>query len=655
MTTRRDFLHLIAVIPFVGTFRLPFLITGDNSMATTPSDEEPLYIGKPLSYWMKDPEDDLAECDLKEDWAIQEFGESAIPKLIQAMRNTGSSFACHMFIVMMQELPPGTSVPIIMDILKCKDPDVQNTALIALHWIIEGREEQAQTRDSLRRAIPGIVNALTCVHDQLTLWLGLRVMDMLRPPLGSDVSFASCLDGCTNPYLWTLAIREHPQHFQAEKVVPALIANLEHPDLRVRRMTAMALSVHCPKHPAVVSAFVDQLRDRAGCRFGFKNIDRYIEQALPVIRQIIADAASDRREQIVENLVWYCSDMVAIEPIFVECLHDDSERVRRLAIQGLSDLKHSETQAILIEALQDQCLDVRQLARSKFMGQTDMIISALPELTQILESGNTHGKISAAIVLSRVGQKAIPALSALRNSLRHSDPDVRLAAAIALARIDAPKDDLLPDLVTGVAHSDRDLRICVIHELSRVGKAALFSLPAIIQGVDGFVLPFYLDNDSDDSELVRELFVDGLLKDFAFDAAPIVPALIELLRVRDTEQARLAMSALAMIGLPAIGPLIQIAHGNDALYVRRRAIEALGRIGPPAKAIIPLLVKLLGDDSVAIRITAAEGLGRMGPDAAVAIPALESLLGDRDLLLRRRAQEALECIRNCRVSSAYSP
>ena len=78
--------------------------------------------------------------------------------------------------------------------------------------------------------------------------------------------------------------------------------------------------------------------------------------------------------------------------------------------------------------------------------------------------------------------------------------------------------------------------------------------------------------------------------------------------------------------------------------VRKAAAEALGKIGPDAKAIIPALIKLLRDDDWGIRWTAARALGNIGPNAKTAIPALTEFLEDKDGFIRTAAAEALEKI-----------
>jgi HEAT repeat protein len=83
---------------------------------------------------------------------------------------------------------------------------------------------------------------------------------------------------------------------------------------------------------------------------------------------------------------------------------------------------------------------------------------------------------------------------------------------------------------------------------------------------------------------------------------------------------------------------------NEAA-VRRKAIEALGAMGPAAKSAVPVLTDALKDRE--IQVDAATGLGEIGPDAKPAIPALTAaskLKGGKNKAFRQAATDALKKI-----------
>jgi HEAT repeat protein len=79
------------------------------------------------------------------------------------------------------------------------------------------------------------------------------------------------------------------------------------------------------------------------------------------------------------------------------------------------------------------------------------------------------------------------------------------------------------------------------------------------------------------------------------------------------------------------------------LKVRWAAADALGRIGPGAKAAVPALLEALQDEQASLRALAAQALGEIGREggARAAVPALIKGLRDPERQARRQAAWAL--------------
>lgn len=121
-----------------------------------------------------------------------------------------------------------------------------------------------------------------------------------------------------------------------------------------------------------------------------------------------------------------------------------------------------------------------------------------------------------------------------------------------------------------------------------------------------------------------------------------IPALIRALEDEDSDFVRsVAVKALGNIGPDAIPALTKALEDEDS-GVRWGAAEALGKMGPEAKAAIPALIKALEDSSSAgirsVAAVAAETLVRIGLDA---VPALTMALEDEERPVRYLAAEAL--------------
>ncbi len=110
-------------------------------------------------------------------------------------------------------------------------------------------------------------------------------------------------------------------------------------------------------------------------------------------------------------------------------------------------------------------------------------------------------------------------------------------------------------------------------------------------------------------------------------------------RIYDEREMRRASLALAEIGKPAVGALIQAMDDFDD-NVRWQAIVALQRIGA-AESAIPKLVESLADVDPDVRGAAAVALAKLHADDPSVVPALRQRLVDKHARVRADANWAL--------------
>ncbi len=127
------------------------------------------------------------------------------------------------------------------------------------------------------------------------------------------------------------------------------------------------------------------------------------------------------------------------------------------------------------------------------------------------------------------------------------------------------------------------------------------------------------------------------------DAKAAVPALIAALNDDQWRVQPYATEALGKIGAAAVLGLIAALKDKDP-HVRSNAADALGAIGPDAKAVVPGLIAALKDNDWKVRWYAAKILGAIGPGAKAAGPGLIAALKDNDWKVRSAAAEALGAI-----------
>jgi HEAT repeat protein len=100
------------------------------------------------------------------------------------------------------------------------------------------------------------------------------------------------------------------------------------------------------------------------------------------------------------------------------------------------------------------------------------------------------------------------------------------------------------------------------------------------------------------------------------------------------------LKEMGAIAAPAVPDLVG-ALVDPVAYVRAAAANALGAIGPAARAAVhPLAARLLAKDEQGLVLgSVATALGDIGPDAKDALPALQQVLKMRRV--GSAAQEAI--------------
>ena len=119
--------------------------------------------------------------------------------------------------------------------------------------------------------------------------------------------------------------------------------------------------------------------------------------------------------------------------------------------------------------------------------------------------------------------------------------------------------------------------------------------------------------------------------------------LAEALRSSDERVRRNAAYGFPPLGAAAVPALSDLAGDADS-PVRARAVDALGDVGPPARAAATVLAAALGDDEAAVREHAADALGLVcggAGDAASAAAALAAAMADHNDTVRRNAALSL--------------
>ncbi len=623
MTTRREFVKTVALVPLAGIAASPTRMTRPNRAESQNLPEEPLYAGKPLSYWLarvtsQDHDRDVS--DVAEKWVFRHFGDVAVPGLIEAMRNDSWFLAA----TELEMIGSPLTVRTLTQALKADDSRVRHGAAAAMYGIaLHKARQRPDLVPVFREAFPLLAEVLQTDRDQQVATLAAWMLFEFAPEMAPDFSLPVAVSEYANAAVWATVVRRYPKHFPVKQVIPGLMALLNNDEAPTRLKAAEALSRFEPDQAGIVPVFVEHVLGREYISgLEFHGLDRLVEKALPTLRQEFQHGNTKVRVSILHALAWSRSHRVL--PMLAEGLVDNAWEVRAEAASGLSFMDSPQGVPLLIQALQDQDRRVRKNARWVLASHDQLAAQALPEILQLLKHDAATVRAAAALALIDLNTEVEQAILALQPSLGHSDRCVRVEAAIAIAQSEPERSELVHLLAEGIESEEQDLRNGAIAALGRMGKHSAAVLPRLLAGSRQH---FYAHN--------RLL---GMLAELGPVAAPAGPDLVELMK--DRELGRDVPEVLGRIGMPVIPSLTQALRSDDVL-LQSRSLRALGYMGEAAQDFIPLLTAFLMSGPPVLRMVAAEALGHLGSPAASAVPALIVASRDRDSGVRLHAQQAM--------------
>ncbi|MBX9680861.1 MAG: HEAT repeat domain-containing protein [Gemmataceae bacterium] len=246
---------------------------------------------------------------------------------------------------------------------------------------------------------------------------------------------------------------------------------------------------------------------------------------------------------------------------------------------------------------------------------TKLEAEAISQITRFLKDTQVAVRFRAVHALSRIGKRARPALIELAPLLKETTAyEVRLAACHVIAQIG-------PD----------------------EGSAAN---PIVMGGLNGLV--------NDPSQQVRlsalqAMTVMGPSSD-ALQQTTIVKNLITVTQ-KEPDAAIKVWAHMAIMGMTNdvdddhIVPIAKLAKTDDPL-VRTQVLQALGSVGPKAKATFPTMMAALDDADPNVVGAAIWAMGRLERSAAGAVPRLELIVADAKSsdIIKKLARETLDSI-----------
>lgn len=252
----------------------------------------------------------------------------------------------------------------------------------------------------------------------------------------------------------------------------------------------------------------------------------------------------------------------------------------------------------------------------------------LRSLIQKLESGKASEKTLAAQTIGELGPASDEAIPALISALKADDAALRHEAAVALGRISSDPAKSVPALEKAIDDSSAAVRYAAIDAIRGFGSKAKAASKTLDKCLD------------DKDPLIRMVAARTLSRVDRDSASRAVPVLVEGLKSEDEEVAGEAIRALAMIGKPAVKPVVELV-GDHHSHACVNACEALAAMGSEGESAVQPLIEVAKSSDPQMRWHAVHALGQIGAAAKPAVPVLVEYLGDKDMQLAYVSEQSL--------------
>lgn len=245
---------------------------------------------------------------------------------------------------------------------------------------------------------------------------------------------------------------------------------------------------------------------------------------------------------------------------------------------------------------------------------------AVPPLVEATRERVGHVRWESIRALRLIGPGARGALGRLEEQARDPEGRDRVEAAFALWSI-AHRPEAISVLAEALADPDEFVGGTAADHLGGIGPEAKPAVPALIRALD------------DKRFVIRGSAANALGK-IGAGAKDAIPALLHAPGPVGPGSTTFAIPAAA-VGPAAVPALIE-GLNDPGDGPRRTAAEALGRIGPEARAAVPELIRMSTSARATDRVVAATALWRIARDGRVVPVLIEAArpadgrgLGDR--------------------------
>ncbi len=304
------------------------------------------------------------------------------------------------------------------------------------------------------------------------------------------------------------------------------------------------------------------------------------------------------------------------------------ETAAQIAIKKLGPATHDRLKAML--ASEDPKAFFNAVICIRLLGADAQMF--VPQLIEMLESGDARIVRYGVFALQDMGPSATPAVEALDSVISALDFNAQIMACKTVVGIGRAAAPMVANLVEIYEKGIPSARSWAGIALGAIGPVAGFDTAQLLGSrITAF----------NHVEKTRALQGLALMGDEAESQQQIIETAMLDPKGRVRPQAAYAYYRVTGETQRPVQTLVEMLTKRD---YRGEALTHLGKMGTDAQSAIPQLIELLKHENVAIRESAVLTLGNMGAAAAHEILAIQQLASDPDPLLRQAVQEAVDAI-----------
>jgi HEAT repeat protein len=511
----------------------------------------------------------------------------AIPELIKALKNnilisSGASLA----LATMGKV----ALPSLLEALKGDDAEIRTGAAKALSQMGPDAEE----------AVPILKKALNNSNVAFRAQAAMALAE-LHPK--DQEALSTLIESLTvaSPQVRLDAIHALEKVGpDARRAIPALESMLKKGDERIYAASAI-LHIQ-PAHRAAFEVIIDGLKDDgASCHSALWALERLGPQGREAVPSLMA--LLKRKDNVVVD-----------------------QAVRLLGKIGPAA---KEAVPTLIEALRDR----KSIWIVQTLGEIGSS-AAVSTLIGLVKDPDPEFREFSVLALGEIGPGSKAAVPVLLEALKDSEGDVRLHAISALSKIKPDANAILPHFLEALKDKEPSVRGTAVISLGDMGPEAKSAVLALLDAV------------KKDNDLTSRVAV--ALGQIGPEAKEGIPLLLELLKNQSNDPAIRVQAAWALWRVQgnreATLPILRDALKCPKKSVRIEAALALWHMGEEKEKMMALILDILKEkeyagrkrdpDAAFIRFHAAQALGEIGPDAKAAVPILIELLGAEEDVMK---------------------